>query len=61
MKSEYLIGCHGCDDNTYVSMQLEEGEYELIESLCNLVTNANDNGSMPTMSIRKVELTHDYL
>jgi hypothetical protein len=61
MKSEYLIGCHGCDDSTTITMELEDSEYEVISRLCNLITEESSYGCMPTMSIDKVELFNDYL
>lgn len=54
MKKKYRIRCQGCDDSTYVEMDFTDGEFNLIKSLCEKVTQTSETGCQPVMAIEEV-------
>lgn len=45
------IGLHGCDDSTYIDMEITDEEYEFLKRVSNLSKKESTYGCMPTMEI----------
>ena len=52
---KYKIGIHGCDDSTYVEMELSDEQFKIISLLCEKCTDNSTYGCMPTMQIDALE------
>lgn len=49
----YMIGIHGCDDSTYLVVDLTAEEAALIERLAALSEKESTYGCMPTLAIER--------
>ena len=49
----YDISVHGCDDNTYVEMELTQQEYELVKKIADKITETSTQQCMPRMYINE--------
>ena len=47
----YKLGIHGCDDSTYLDLNLNQKEAELIKKICAKSVEVSTYGCMPTMEI----------
>ena len=48
---KYEIAVHGCDDSTYITIELNNDEADLLYRIAQAVTDASEYGCMPTMKI----------
>ena len=55
MTLKYKISVHGCDDSTYVEMELTNGQASIIELLAKKVTEASTYQCQPSMNIECLE------
>lgn len=53
MKKTYNIYLHGCDDSTYVEMELDEQELALIKALEDKVNKEAQEYCQPSMEVKK--------
>jgi hypothetical protein len=49
------IGIHGCDDSTYVNMEVSKSEAEFLKRLSNLSQKESTYGCMPTIHVEVIE------
>lgn len=52
-KVTYKVGIHGCDDSTYLIVDLTAEEAALVERLAAMSKEESAYGCMPTMAIEK--------
>jgi len=55
MKKLYKILLIGCDDTTYIKIELEEEEYLLMKKIEIKSKKESTYGCMPTLKIKEVE------
>jgi hypothetical protein len=55
MTEKYKITLEGCDDSTYMYVDLSPSEYDLIKRVSDLSHMISTYGCMPTMSIRLLD------
>ena len=49
------IGIHGCDDSTYINMEVSKSEAEFLKRLSNLSKKESTYGCMPTFEFEMEE------
>lgn len=49
------IGLHGCDDSTYIEMEVSKSEVEFLKRLSNLSKKESTYGCMPTLEVNEIE------
>lgn len=49
------IFVYGCDDYTMIEVELSYDEYQIIQMVADLITEASEYICMPTMEIQKIE------
>jgi hypothetical protein len=54
MKKKYIIRLDGCDDSTYIAMELTEDQLEFVKLLCGKSYENSTYGCMPTMSVEEL-------
>ena len=52
---KYKITLQGCDDVTYIPMELDEKDYELLTKLSIKSREISSYGCMPTMRIEEID------
>lgn len=53
-KKMYKIGLIGCDDSTYIDIELSDAEFELMKRISALSEQESSYQCMPTMSVRLI-------
>ena len=47
----YKISIHGCDDSTYINLELNADELKFVGKLCKLSEENSDYGCQPVMEV----------
>lgn len=53
-KRKCKITVHGCDDDTSIEIELSHDEFQIIQIVADLITDASEYRCMPTMEIEKI-------
>lgn len=53
-KRKCKITVYGCDDDTSIEIELSYDEYQIIQIVADLITEASEYRCMPTMEIEKI-------
>jgi len=53
-KKTYKIGLNGCDDSTWITIDLTSEELALVEKLVGLSEEASTYGCQPTMNVEEL-------
>lgn len=51
---KYRIGLHGCDDSTYIEMELNQEQFEFVKLLCKKSEENSDYTCMPIMEVEEL-------
>jgi len=54
MKKKYKISLDGCDDSTYIKIELTDTQYKLIKKIADESEKASSYGCEPTMTIEEI-------
>ena len=54
-KRKCRITVYGCDDMTSIEIELSYDEYQIIQIVADLITEASEYMCMPTMEVEKIE------
>lgn len=58
-KSSYILALHGCDDSTYMQVELTADEANLIAKIAALSEEKSEYRCMPVMALKKGTITED--
>jgi len=52
---EYSIALHGCDDSTFIKMNLSDSEAQLLKRVADATVEESSYGCMPIMEIKEID------